>query len=144
MEKNKKIIVLKAREFIYTLIFAALILLLVFVLVWMFSAKDHAVSTNADVYRPGIYTSSVSLGNSALHVDVTVDSDRVTHVDFVNTDEAVTTMYPLLDTTLDEINAQLTTAASPEDLTFSGENQYTTTIIKQAILAAVEKAKINP
>lgn len=144
MEKTKKIIVLKAREFIYTLIFAALILLLVFVLIRMFSSKDHAVSTNADVYIPGVYTSNVALGKNSLNVEVTLDSDRVTHVEFVNTDESITTMYPLLDTTLDEINAQLATVDSPEDLTFSGENQYTTTIIKQAILAAAKKAEIHP
>lgn len=144
MEKNTKIIVLKAREFIYTIIFAALVILLVFVIVWMFSSKNETKETIADVYQPGIYTASVDLGSSSLNVEVTVDAKNITHVALVNTDETVTTMYPLINSTLDEINAQLTTIDNPEELTFSGENQYTTTIIKQAIIAASEKAKVNP
>lgn len=144
MGKNTKIIVLKAREFIYTIIFAALVILLVLVIVWMFSSKNETKETSAGVYQPGIYTASVDLGSSSLNVEVTVDAKKITHVDLVNTDETVTTMYPLIHSTLDEINAQLTTVDSPEELTFSGDNQYTTTIIKQAIIAASDKAKVNP
>ena len=144
MEKNTKIIVLKAREFIYTIIFAALVLLLVFVLVWMFSSKNETKETIANVYQPGIYTASVDLGGSALNVEVTVDANRITHVALVETSESITTMYPLINSTLDEINAQLTTIDSPDELTFSSDNQYTTTIIKQAILAASQKAEIHP
>lgn len=144
MEKNTKIIVLKAREFIYTIIFAVLVILLVLVIVWMFSSKNETKETSASVYQPGIYTASVDLGSSPLNVEVTVDAEKITHVALVNTDETVTTMYPLIHSTLDEINAQLTTIDRPEDLTFSGDNQYTTTIIKQAIIAATDKARVNP
>lgn len=49
-------------------------------------------------------------------------------------------MYPLIHTSLEEINAQLPNIQSPDELTFSSENQYTTVIIKQAIAAALEKA----
>lgn len=144
MEKNTKIIVLKAREFIYTIIFAALVILLILVIVWMFSSKNETKETIASVYQPGIYTASVDLGSSPLNVEVTVDAEKITHVALVNTDETITTMYPLINSTLDEINAQLTTIDRPEDLTFSGDNQYTTTIIKQAIIAATDKARVNP
>ncbi len=144
MEKNTKIIVLKAREFIYTIIFAALVILLILVIVWMFSSKNETKETIASVYHPGIYTASVDLGSSPLNVEVTVDAEKITHVALVNTDETITTMYPLINSTLDEINAQLTTIDRPEDLTFSGDNQYTTTIIKQAIIAATDKARVNP
>lgn len=144
MEKNTKIIVLKAREFVYTIIFAALVILLVLVLVWMFSSKNETKETSAGIYQPGIYTASVDLGSSPLNVEVTVDAEKITHVALINTDETVTTMYPLIHSTIDEINAQLTTIDTPEELTFSSDNQYTTTIIRQAIIAAADKARVNP
>ncbi len=143
MEKNKKIIVLKAREFIYTLIFAALVVLLIITIVWMFSSKDESKDVASAVYKPGIYTAGVNIGSSSLNVEVTVDANTITHVGLVNTDEAITTMYPLIHTTIEEINGQLTNIQSPEELTFSSENQYTTIIIKQAISAALEKAAIQ-
>ena len=110
----------------------------------MFSSKNETKETIANVYQPGIYTASVDLGGSALNVEVTVDANRITHVALVETSESITTMYPLINSTLDEINAQLTTIDSPDELTFSSDNQYTTTIIKQAILAASQKAEIHP
>ncbi len=143
MEKNTKIIVLKAREFIYTMIFAALVILLILVIIWMFSSKNETKETSGDIYTPGIYTASVDVGGAAMNVEVTVDSEAITHVALVNTDEAVTTMYPLITSTIEEINAQLANIQSPDELTFSSDNQYTTIIIKQAINAALEKAKLS-
>lgn len=143
MEKNTKIIVLKAREFIYTMIFAALVILLILVIIWMFSSKNETKETSGDIYTPGIYTSSVDIGSSSMNVEVTVDASNITHVALVNTDETITTMYPLITTTMDEINAQLTNIKSLDELTFSSENQYTTIIIKQAIASALEKASLE-
>ncbi|MDE5966758.1 MAG: hypothetical protein K2G89_07990 [Lachnospiraceae bacterium] len=143
MEKNKKIIVLKAREFIYTMIFAALVILLIVTIVWMFSSKSETNEQADAVYQPGIYTAGVDIGSASLNVEVTVDACNITHVGLVNTDESITTMYPLIHTSLDEINAQLPNIQSPDELTFSSENQYTTVIIKQAIAAALEKAALK-
>jgi uncharacterized protein YggE len=50
-------------------------------------------------------------------------------------------MYPLLEQAVNEINSQLKTVDSVEDLTFDSESQYTNTLLKQAMQNAVAKAK---
>lgn len=140
MGNNTKIVILKAKELIYTLIFAALGILLILLLLFMFSPKEDKTAADVMQYVPGVYTSTVSLGESTLNVQVTVDSDTIKNVSLINVDESVTTMYPLLETAIDEINAQISTVSSVDDITYSRDNQYTTIILNQAIKSALEKA----
>lgn len=141
MSGKTKIVVLKAREFIYTMIFIALLIVLTCILFWMFRDQNTSLHTSANaIYNPGIYTAGVTLGSETLNLEITVDETQITHVGLVNTSETVTTMYPLVTSSIDEINQQLPTITDPDELTFSNENQYTTVILKQAIEAALEKA----
>lgn len=142
MESKTKIVILHAKELIYTGIFVVLGILLILVLIFMFAPKNSGDKVSPTMaYVPGIYTSTVSLGNQALNVEVTVDKDRVTNVSLKNLDETVETMYPLLKPTLEDINKQLETVSSVDEINFSDENQYTNTILKQAIKNALDKAK---
>ncbi len=143
MGGTTKIVVLKAREFVYTLIFLALIILLVCVFVWMFASDKNKDVASLAVYNPGIYYANISIGNEPLNLEVTVDEMSITHVGLHNTSETITTMYPLIDTAIEELNSQLGSVQSIDDLVFSGENQYTAIVIKQALRAAIEKATIQ-
>lgn len=149
MSSNTKIVVLKSKELIYTGIFVVLGILLVLLLIYMFSpsnAEEGTSSTaptenpSATTYAPGVYTSELNLGGSALQVSVTVDEDTVSHVDIINLDDAVTAMYPLITPSLDEINSQIAVVSSLEDVTYSKDNQYTTIIIMEAVKQALEPA----
>ena len=91
-------------------------------------------------YIPGVYTSSITLGSSSLNVEVTVDKQHVTKVSLSNLDESIETMYPLLEPAISEINDKLQTISSIEELDFTSDNQYTHTILTQAIKNALEKA----
>ena len=179
MSNKTRIIVLKSKELIYTGIFVALGILLIFLLLYMFSPKDEnpenndntAVGTDGSsdlqedvstqdsaeadtvqetteadtvqqasvTYEPGIYTSTMNLGGSNLAVTVTVDADRISHVDIANIDETITAMYPLLSPTLDEINAQISSVSSIDEITCSSDNEYTSIIICDAIKRALEE-----
>ncbi len=197
MSNKTRIIVLKSKELIYTGIFVALGILLIFLLLYMFSPKDEnpenndntAIGTDTDAsassdtdsvsvgnmngssdlqedvstqdsaeadtvqetteadtvqqasvtYEPGIYTSTMNLGGSNLAVTVTVDADRISHVDIANIDETITAMYPLLSPTLDEINAQISSVSSIDEITCSSDNEYTSIIICDAIKRALEE-----
>ncbi len=142
MGSTTKIIILKAKELIYTLIFIALGIILIVLLLYMFSSKDKDITNNTtDKYIPGVYSSTVNLGESTLNVQVTVDKDTISNVSVFNIDETITTMYPLLEPALDEINTQIATVNSIDDINYSAENQYTYIILNQAIKNAVDKAK---
>lgn len=169
---STKLIVLKSKEIIYTLIFAVLIILLIIILIIMFKPSDkenedegmtgnteeksteymgeeasendtNTGTEGASEYIPGTYSSTITLGESTVSVMVTVDSESITDVSLKNLDESVTTMYPLLQSSIEDINTQLQYTLSIDDITYSGDTQYTTSILCKAIKNALEDAAVN-
>ncbi len=146
MSSNTKVVVFKAKELLYTGIFLLLGIILILLLIFMFLPKDNekepAVSTETNaVYVPGVYTSSVQLGENTLDVQVTVDSQNIKSVNIEQLDDSVKTMYPLIEPSIASINEQLSKISSIDELTFEDESQYTNTILKQAIKNALKKAE---
>lgn len=143
MGANTKIFVFKAKELIYTGIFILLGVLFLLLLIFMLlpgkeETKDTAPAMD---YIAGIYSSSIHLGGSSVDVKVTVTDEKVTSISLSGLNDAVSSMYPLLEQTVNDINKQLETADSIEELTFDSESQYTNTLLKQAMQNAVSKAK---
>ncbi len=155
MASNTKIFVLKSKELIYTGIFIILGIMLILLLFYMFSpsdGKEQNATTSVEItseetattmanYTPGVYSSELNMGGSALQLSVTVDEHKITGVTIENLDETVTAMYPLIQPSLDEINTQIGMVSSVEDITYSADNKYTTIIILEAIDAALEDAR---
>lgn len=142
MESKTKIIILHAKELIYTGIFVVLGIILILVLIFMFvpkNSKDEVTPTMQ--YVPGVYSSTITLGDQALNVEVAVDKEHITDVSLKNMNETIETMYPLLSPSLDNINKQLETVDSIDDVSFTQDNQYTNTILKQAVKNALLKAE---
>lgn len=158
---STKLIVLKSKELIYTAILLALIVVFVIILINMFkhdnksdpgkSSSTSAVSASADPgsgiyetrYTPGTYSSPLILGENTLSVMVTVDDSQITDVSFQQMDETITTMYPLLESSLEDINTQLHYISSVDDITPSGDSTYTTKLILDSIKNALKDAVIN-
>lgn len=140
MGTQTKIVVVKAKEIIYTGIFLVLGILLIILLINMFGNDNESKKETTAKYIPGVYSSTISLGENTLNVAVTVDSDTVSGVTIENLDETVTTMYPLLEPALNEINNQISVVDNVDDITYSKENQYTYIILNQAIKNALEQA----
>lgn len=143
MGANTKIFVFKAKELIYTAIFVLLGILFLLLLIFMLLPNREKAKTSEPAmdYIAGIYSSSIHLGGSSLDVKVTVTDEKVTSISLSGLNDTVSAMYPLLEQTVNDINQQLATAGSIEDLTFNSESQYTNTLIKQAVQNAVSKAK---
>lgn len=140
MGTQTKIVVIKGKEIIYTGIFLILGILFVILLVNMFGKEKEKKAEPTSKYIPGVYSSTISLGENTLNVSVTVDEETVSGVNIENLDETVTTMYPLLEPALKEINNQISVVDSVDDITYSKENQYTYIILNQAIKNALEQA----
>lgn len=140
MGTQTKIVVIKAKEILYTGIFLILGILLIVLLINMFGKGKENKAETTNKYIPGVYSSAITLGENTLNVAVTVDEDTVSGVKIENLDETVTTMYPLLEPALNEINNQISVVDSVDDITYSKENQYTYIILNQAIKNALGQA----
>lgn len=141
MSSKTKIVVLRMKEIIYTAIFIGLAIVLVSLLLIMFRPqKEDSTPTQPAAYIPGVYTSSLTLGKQNLNVEVTVDAHRITSVSFVSLDEAVTTMYPLMQPVMNDLENQILRTQSLEDLSYSLETRYTSQALIQAIDQALTKA----
>lgn len=146
MEKKTKIIVLHMKELIYTGIFVFLGIVLILLLVFMFMPdadeegdKEPAMSE----YVAGVYSTSVMLNGSTFDVEVVVDESRINSIQLKNISETVTTMYPLLEPSLENISQQIYVNQSTENVTYAEDSKYTSMILINAIDASLEKAKAS-
>lgn len=141
MSSKTKIVVLHMKEIIYTAIFAALGILLIILLAFMFFPKQEKTSNSTPKYIPGIYTSTVTLNNTNLEIEVVVDSSHINAIRFTNLDESVATMYPLVQPAIESIAAQIYDTQSLENIAYSEKSPYTSQVILNAIEDALQKAE---
>ena len=141
MGAKTKIIVLHMKELIYTAIFIALgILLVILFSVMFFPKKDKGISENTQNYTPGIYTSSMTLNDISLEVEVTVDENHINAIRFSNLDDTVATMFPLVQPSLESITEQICETQSLENLSYPKDTPYTSQLIVETIQKALDKA----
>lgn len=146
MSSKTKIIVLHMKEIIYTAIFAALGILLIILLVVMFrpgGKKQPADAHAVKQYTPGIYTSALTLNNTNLEVEVSVDESHINSIRFSNLDESIATMFPLIQPAIEDIAEQIYKTQSLENITLSEQSPYTSQVILDAIAETVEKAAVD-
>ncbi len=140
-----KIIIIQMKEIVSTAVLVILGILLIVLLVFIFGPKkDKSGETDsAAIYNAGTYSAQISLNNTALNLEVTVDPDRVKSVDLVNIDESVTTMFPLLMPSLQDIETQLVNQVSIDDIVLSEDSRYTQTLLIDSLKTILEKARIK-
>lgn len=156
MSAKTKIVVLHMKEVIYTGIFAALGILFIVLLVMMFlpgkdssdkepAAPDTAAPTSAGaVYIPGVYTTQLVLGGQSVDVEVIVDEQNITSISLVHLSDTVTTMYPLLQPTLDALCEQVYAGQSLDQITYTTDTKYTSLVLLEAIRTSLQKAAAQP
>jgi cbb3-type cytochrome oxidase subunit 3 len=141
-----KIVVIQLKEIIYTVIFAALGILLILLLIFMFwpDKKDEVASTNTNLYVPGKWTSSIPLNDTAINLEVVLDENHINQVSIVNIDETITTMFPLVEPSLELIAEQLYQDVPIDQVELKDDSRYTQTLLIEAIKLALDKAKPTP
>lgn len=139
-----KIVVIQLKEIIYTVIFAALGILLILLLIFMFKGgkDEEEASAGTNLYTAGTYSSTFTLNDMALNMVVVVDKDHINHVSIENLDEAVTTMYPLIEPSLEAIALQLYNDVSISDIELMEDSKYTQQLLIEAIQTTLDKAKV--
>lgn len=138
-----KIVVIQRKELIYTGIFVGLGILLICLLIFMFrpASKTDTASQTTTSYKPGVYTTELSLNDTLLNIEVVVDENHVNSVSFSNIDESVSAMYPLLEPTLSDIESQLCNNVDISEISTTENNKYTQTLLLDAIEDTLEKAE---
>lgn len=141
-----KIVVIQMKEIIYTALFLGAGIILIIMLILLFRPSDGSGTTSVEstetaaIYNAGTYTSQLSLNNTALNLEVIVDKDRIKSVRLINIDDSVTTMFPLLEPSLKEIETQLIEEQNIDAVKISDSSRYTQTLLIDAIAAVLDKA----
>lgn len=105
------------------------------------SKSKNTASDSETTYNPGVYTSSLMLNNSSLEIEVCVDSHRINSISVKNMDEAITTMYPLMKNSINDLSNQIINSQSLENITYTDDCKYTYMILLDAISTTLDKAR---
>lgn len=104
------------------------------------NSSSERGSGSGSRYIPGIYTTELVLGNQSIDVEVIVDKNSITSIRMVNLNDAITTMYPLLEPTFDSICKQVYELQTLEGVTYSSDSKYTSLVLLEAIQNSLDKA----
>ena len=150
-----KFVVFKLKELLLTatlVLFAVALIILVISLVAMgkestpklpgVSEKPGSAETSAPLYYPGVYTTTMEMNDTTIHLELVCDEDHINSVRLINLDEAVETMYPLLTPALEDLELQLCLDVPVEELKFTEGSTYTQTLLIKAIAQALAKAEV--
>ena len=150
MSSKTKIVVLHVKELIYTGIFAVLGILFIVLLIIMFLPREEKKETMSTVtqtttnsYVPGVYTTSLILNDNVVEIEVTVDEKNINSIRLINLDEAVATMYPLIQPSFEDLANQIITNQSLENISYPDDSKYTSMILLDAITTSLNKALEN-
>ena len=92
-------------------------------------------------YQPGIYKTELILGGQTIEVETVLEKDRISSIRLVNIDEAVTTMYPLLEPTMEHICQQVCETQSLDQIEPETNAKYTSLVLLEAIRCCLEKGQ---
>jgi len=98
---------------------------------------------SSPLYVPGVYSSAIKLGNANVELQITVDEDHINSITLLNLDESVSTLYPLMQPTLNELSASILESQSLEGISYTDENRYTSMLLMQAITTTLDKAMVS-
>ena len=154
MSGSTRIVVIPLKKLIIMVCVIAALIILAAIFIFGGSSSDAAKSTGVNIststvkkntscptYSPGVYTSSILLNGTPIDIQVTVDSDNINNIEMVNLSESVQTMYPMLNSSFDEIKTAVINNGSTDNITYNAGSKYTATMLLSAIDSALAKAR---
>lgn len=148
---NTRIVVIKRRQLLYTGIVILLVAVALLLLIFLPRKEKTAdtlpqynnINNEEAKYTAGVYTSVISLNDSLLNLEVIVDKNHINSICISNLDDAVTTMYPLVEPALEKLAQQLYLDVEMDRIQFSEDSKYTQTLLLNAIKDTLAKAEIK-
>lgn len=105
------------------------------------NGNSKTTKTSDKKYLPGVYTSSLMLNNSALEIEVCVDFNKIKSAAIKNMDDAISTMYPLIENAMKDLEHQIVSSNSLDNITYTDDCKYTYLILLDAVKQALSKAE---
>lgn len=159
MSSNTKIVVLRSKELVYALVLIVISVLIIMTAVSLFVPQKEAAmereepqteaspqstgEASSPLYVPGVYSSAIKLGSANVELQITVDEDHINSITLLNLDESISTLYPLMQPTLNELSASILENQSLEGISYTDENRYTSMLLMQAISTTLDKALVS-
>lgn len=145
MSNKTRIVVLHQKEVIYTAIFVLLGILFIILMLVMFlpGRKSKETDSAQATYNPGVYTTSVRLGENTVDIEVYVDADNINSIRMVNLSETISTLYPLMEPAFAELSAQIVRTQTLEGITYDTDSKYTSLLLLDAIETSLNKARVT-
>ncbi len=141
MSNQTKIIVIRQKHLLTGLIIAIAVFLLVFIMLQKNSDTTTQPVETSPNYTAGVYSSTILLNGNPIEIRVTMDNDLIHDITTANVSDSIETVFPLFDSCFEEIAAQVIANNSTNNITYSEGNQYTGTVLLEAIEVAINKAK---
>jgi len=144
MSTKPKIMVFQLKELIYTIVFVVLAIALILLLIFMFFPKDsNETNTSPTEYTAGVYKSSLVINSTPMEIEIVVDKDHINSISLANTSEAVATMYPLVQNSIQDISKQIVASQSLDNISYVEGSEYTYAILLDAIRTTLDKAVVS-
>lgn len=101
--------------------------------------KRQKRKTDRRIYKAGVYTKEIPIGDSTIAVQVLLDEKNVAFVEVIGGDTA---MYPLIEPSIKKISGELSAGKSVDEYTFSESGYYTEKILLDAISKILQEHRI--
>ena len=95
----------------------------------------------SNAYTPGVYKTELLLGGQSIEIEAVLEKDRISSLRLVDPAESVTTMYPLLQPTMERICNQVYETQSLDNLNLDSYAKYTSLVLLEAIRCCIEKGR---
>ena len=102
--------------------------------------RNSTYKNSPVTYTPGVYTASIMLDGNPVDIKVTLDKNNI---ELVNLSDSVTTMYPMLNDNFEEIASAVKINGSTQNITYSADSKYTSSMILSGIKTALDKAVVT-
>lgn len=105
--------------------------------------RNSTYKNSPVTYTPGVYTASIMLDGNPVDIKVTLDKNNINNIELVNLSDSVTTMYPMLNDNFEEIASAVKINGITQNITYSADSKYTSSMILSGIKAALDKAVVT-
>ncbi|MBE5934182.1 MAG: hypothetical protein E7262_00125 [Lachnospiraceae bacterium] len=106
------------------------------------SSSDNTGNNLFNVsYIPGVYSTSLKLNNQNINLSVTVDKNHIKAVSATNLSDSIQVMYPLLEPSIEYIEAELANGTPIEQIKHDSTSVYTGTMLTEAITELLKEAE---
>ena len=137
--QHTKFVVVKMWELLKTAVFAVLGVIILVGLITFFLRMGAGEETGQ--YRDGTYEAAVQLGTEQAVVSVEINDGKIAQVTMQEMAESVAVMYPMVESTMDEIAAQVIQNQSAQQVDVSSQQTYSAQVLLDAVAQCLAQAE---